>query len=614
MSGQSTNASQQNKTNPWMIVVVICGALAVMLILVLIAVTIAKPAPEPPVVQDDSWPKIQNTGVLRVATAADYPPFAFYNSDFQIDGFDPALIKQVGDQLGLKVQISDYAFEGLASVLHVGQADVAIAAISVTPEREAIVDFTNVYYVGMDGILARTDSSIGQITTPQQMAGMRVGVQDKSVFQRWAQENLVDTGLISQDKLFVYAKPEHAVDDLRQNRLDVVIMDLQPATAALALGDLKLAGQGLNQQRFAIALPQGANTLKAEINQALLTLQNNGTVNELANEYLGLKPEDVIPPPTPEPTLEPCVDAMEFVEDLNYDDEDLSNFPDFDPNQSFQKGWRIRNNGTCTWNNAYFIKYVNGNNAAAQMQGQPTAIQGEVKPGQTYDMYVNLVAPAESGRYVGYWQMFNEKNVAFGRTVWVAIEVIGPELHTSTPTVTPQATATPTEPLPTATITPPPPTATEVPPIPTLTEVPPTPTATEKPGSDLREKTWVLVSYLANIDDEELTEVIPDTQIDLAFDEEDTYAGNAGCNTYSGRYVTDGEKILLTAGPMTRLICEQPPGVMEQETIYINLLQQVEEYRFNEDDQLEFIRFVLDENNQREEKILLVFENNQQAR
>jgi len=614
VESQAQEVEEPKKTNFWVIILIICAACACMLIVVLIAVNFAKPAPEPPLVQDDSWQKVQDAGVLRVATSADYPPFSFYNDGYQIDGFDPALIQQIGAQLGVAVEISDYAFEGLASVLHVGQADVAIAALSVSPEREGIVDFTNVYYVGQDGILARTDTGIGSITNPEQMANMRVGVQKHSIYSKWAQENLVDAGIIRQDQLFEYAKPEHAVEDLRLNRLEIVIMDLQPATAALASGELKLAGQGLDQQRFAIALPQGANTLKAEINKALLTLQNNGKITELAGIYLGLKPEDVIPPPTPEPTLEPCVDAMQFIEDLSYDDEDLSNFPDLDPGEAFQKGWRIKNTGTCTWTSAYFIKYVNGNNSAAQMQGQPTAIQGEVEPGQTYDMYVNLVAPEVSGRYVGYWQMFNDENRAFGQTIWVAIEVIGPEPETHTPTVTSAATATPTLPPPTATVTPLSPTATEVPPTPTETEVPPTPTATEKPGSDLRDVTWMLVSYLADIEAEDLTELIPETKIDLAFDEEDNFTGIAGCNTYNGRYVTDGKKIILTTGTLTQIICQEPAGVMDQEVLYISLLKQVEEYRFNADNQLEFIRYVLNENNQREEKILLVFENPQTPR
>jgi ABC-type amino acid transport substrate-binding protein/heat shock protein HslJ len=557
--------------------------------------------------------------------------------------------------------------------MNVGQEDVVIAALSITEEREAQFDFSNIYYVGEDGILAQADSDtgaitnpsqvavqrvsmhsnivyvgedgilaqtaseIGTITDPSQMAGLRVGVQKKTVYESWAQDVLVGGGIITQDQLFTYAKPEHAVDDLQHGRLDLVIMDLQPATAALSMGGLKLAGQGLNQQRFAIALPQGADALRAKINEALLVMQNAGRIDQLAQHYLGLSPEDIIPPPTPEPTPEftetplptatddpntptptPCVDAMEFVEDLSYDDEDLTNFPMVDPGQAFQKGWRIKNSGSCTWNSSYYVKYSHGSSPAAQMGGQPTSVQGTVDPGQTYDMYVDLVAPLEPDEYVGYWNLHNSENKPFGQTLWVAVEVRNLNPEAPTATVTPQTTATATEgpppeatatdipPEATATDMPPEATATDVPLEPTATEVPPEPTETEEPGADLRDTTWVLEGYLANIEDEQLTDPIPDVDLELVFNEGGTLDGFAGCNTYSGNYQTDGKQLTIENINATRTTCDQPEGIMEQETAYLAMLEEVEEYRINQDGKLEFVREVI-EDEQTVEKIIMVF-------
>ncbi len=566
----------------------------------------------PPVAIDASWTRVQEAGVLKVATSADYPPFSYHNQDHVIDGFDPALMREIGTKLGVRVEIEDFAFEGLGATLNVGQADVSIAAISITSEREAKFDFSNIYYVGEDGILAHANSDIDGITNPGQMADLRVGVQKFSVYESWAQDVLVAGGVISQNQLFTYAKPEHALDDLRHARLDLAIMDLQPATLALHDGVLNLVGQGLNQQRLAIAFPKGANALRAKINEALLTLQNEGRVNQLAQTYLGLRPEDIIPPPTPQPTPEitetpapeptdaACTDAMEFVEDLNYDDQDLTDFPKVDPGEAFQKGWRIKNSGTCTWNSTYFIKYVEGSDPAAQMGGQPTAIKGAVEPGQTYDMYVDLVAPEAAGKYVGYWQMHNPENQAFGKTIWVAVRVRKTDPGAPTATVTPQATPTPTEEPP------PPPTATEVPPEPTSTEIPPEPTATEEPGSDLRDTTWVLEGFLVSIEDEELTEPIEDVDVELIFDEEGALEGKAGCNTFTGRYVTDGTEIVFRDIQVTRLICEQPEGIMDQEASFLQWLERAEEYRINEDEQLELIREVI-EDDETVDKIILLF-------
>lgn len=564
----------------------------------------------PPVPSDDSWARVQEAGVLKVATSADYPPFAYYNDDYIIDGFDAALIRDIGASLGVAVEIEDFSFDGLGSTLKVGQADIAIAAISITPEREAQFDFSNIYYVGQDGILARENSEIDSIMNPNEMSGKRVGVQRFTVYETWVQDVLVGGGIISQDQLFLFSKPEHALDDLKQNRVDLVIMDLQPATLALSDGDLKLVGQGLNQQRLAIALPQGATALRSQINQALLTLQNSGRVTQLAEFYLGLRPEDIIPPPTPQPTpvitqtplptptQDPtpaaCVDAMDFVEDLNYDDEDLTNFPKVDPGQAFQKGWRIKNTGTCIWNSTYFIKYTQGSEPAAQMGGQPTAIKGAVEPGQTYDMYVDLIAPNIAGKYVGYWQMHNTENTSFGQTIWVAVQVRVTEPVEPTATVTPESTQTPV------------PTVTEIPVEPTATEEPLEPTATDEPGADLRDKFWILEGYLENIEDDFLTDPLPDVDVELNFEEGNNLEGEGGCNSFSGGYVTDGSAIVFREILATNITCNDPAGIMDQEVAFLALLDQAEKYRINQDGQLEIIREVI-EDEQIVEKVILLF-------
>ena len=103
----------------------------------------AEPTPVP-----DDWSRIQDAGKIVFGTAADYPPFEYYNSKFELDGFDIALAKAIGEQLGLEVQFKDYAFDGLVDAVHLGAVDGGIAAISVTPDRQQQVDFSNLYYIG----------------------------------------------------------------------------------------------------------------------------------------------------------------------------------------------------------------------------------------------------------------------------------------------------------------------------------------------------------------------------------------------------------------------------------------------------------------------------------
>ncbi len=409
--------------------------------------------PQPPTGSDGSWEAVQSRGTLIVGTSLDYPPFGFRDAQFQPDGFDIALIREIANRLGLAVEIQDMAFDGLGGALSLGQIDTAIAAISVTPEREQFVDFSNIYFVSEDGILAEANSPISSIQTVQQMAGQRVGVQRGSVYETWIQRNLIDTGLTPANLLFLYETADAAVRDLRENRLDLVVLDIQPADVAVAAGGVKLVGRGQNQQRLAIAVPNGANSLREEINAALTQLQNEGRVAQLIQQYMGLPPDQVIPPPAPtatpvvpptatpvpvgSPTPVPCINGMQYVADLNYNDNNMTSPPPVAPGQPFSKGWRIRNSGTCSWDPSYRLVFVSGNLPGASMGGQPTPVQGQVAPGQTYDMFVNLVAPLQPGVYQGIWQMVDGTNAPFGDRIWVGITVPAPATATPLPTQTP---------------------------------------------------------------------------------------------------------------------------------------------------------------------------------
>jgi len=387
---------------------------------------------------DPIWERIQQNGKMVVGISPDYPPFTYVDQDFAIQGYDLALIQEMGERLNIPLEIRNMAFDGLFDALRLGQIDIAIAAISVTPERDQIIDFTDIYYAGVDAFLAQKDAAI-QINKAADLVDYRVGVQKASTYEDWINTNLVTPGLMPPQRLVAYQTAEEAIQALTSAspELDLVMLDAQPAELFTQTQPVKIVGRGLDPQRFAIAAPQNALALLAHLNQALTDLQNDGALDTLAQKYLDIaEPE---PLPTREPTAQPvqptgCLDGMKLVQELNYPDSNMANPESFSPGETIQKGWRIQNTGSCTWDSNYTLDYVSSNPANAPIGGNPVSIQGKVAPGQNYDVYASVVTPPQSGRYQSIWGLRDIQGQFFGDRLWIGFDVA----RQATPTNGPQ--------------------------------------------------------------------------------------------------------------------------------------------------------------------------------
>lgn len=376
-------------------------------------------APQPTVSSDPVWDRVTSSGKIIFGTTIDYAPFESYDRNFQPTGFDIALAREVGTRLGLQVEFQDLPFEYMLPAVQSSQVDAGIAALSVTPERQEIVAFSNIYFNDKTSVLSRQGSGI-KVSAPNDLAAYRVGVQRGTVYEQWVRTALIEPGLMPLDRLFAYEKPEHAVRDLQLNYIDVVVMGSLPADEYIKAGGVELSGESLNPQLLGIALSKGSPTLATRINEALNSIQSDGTLARLASQYLGVtvsgEPLPTPPPSTGTPPPVQICDSMTFVADLTVPDGTMMN-----PGQNFTKTWRIKNTGSCTWSNSYKFVFVQGD----PMGGQTQMINGSVAPGQTYDMSVPMTAPAAPGSYTSQWQMVNGQGVPFGARIWVQILVPG---------------------------------------------------------------------------------------------------------------------------------------------------------------------------------------------
>ncbi len=388
--------------------------------------------PTPGVTTDATWERIQNNGKIVVGVSMDYPPFEYIDTNFIADGFDIALISEIGKELNLPMDVRNYSFNGLYNALATGQIDIAVSAITVTEQREEFVQFSDVYLSGTVAALASPGSSL-VITQPTQLPAYRVGVQQGTVFDSYMTKTFVETGMMPSTQVYRFLKPEDAVASLVAQQIDVVLMDTASANVFIQKNNLKLAGTGIIPQQYAIAMPINSPTLEETINDALKKLNNNGTIAILVGKYFNVDPNTMLPPT--------CIDDMAYVADVTYDDKNMTAPPVVTPGQVFVKTWRVKNTGTCSWVAGYQLAFVYGNTPSAQMGGQPVPITTTVASGQTIDLSVTLTAPTAPGTYQGFWQMKNISNQPFGQTIYVGVTVKDPTQPTPAPVPRPEVSS-----------------------------------------------------------------------------------------------------------------------------------------------------------------------------
>ena len=128
----------------------------------------------------------------------------------------------------------------------------------------------------------------------------------------------------------------------------------------------------------------------------------------------------VVPISTPTATTAPsgaCTNSSTFVADITVPDNTA-----IAPGQTFNKIWRVRNSGSCTWGSGYQFVFVSGQAMSSTSVFNVPA----TAPGATADLLVPMVAPTTAGLHTGFWQLRSATNTFFGPRVFVTIRVVAP--------------------------------------------------------------------------------------------------------------------------------------------------------------------------------------------
>ncbi|MQA09993.1 MAG: transporter substrate-binding domain-containing protein [Pseudonocardiaceae bacterium] len=224
-------------------------------------------------------------GELRTCTHLPYAPFQFSQGSKTV-GFDVDLVDQVGKDLGVKQTINDTSFEGIESgqSLNNAQCDVAAAAMTITPERQKVMDFSDPYFDADQALLVLKDSGIDSL---EQLRGKTLGVQQGTTGEEYAEKNKKKYGyevkqyedLALEQSAVLTGQIEAGIND---NGVHYNFVKQNPKTVVSAEFD--------TGEKYGVAVRKGNGALRGKINEVLKKIREDGTYNKIYQKWFGKQP------------------------------------------------------------------------------------------------------------------------------------------------------------------------------------------------------------------------------------------------------------------------------------------------------------------------------------
>ena len=228
-----------------------------------------------------------SSDTLTMGTNAAFPPFEFTTTNGlvgEFDGIDVAIAKRIAESMGKELVIEDMEFGGLIASVKTGKVDMAVAGMTVNPERLENVDFSDTYYVATQVMVVQPDDT--SITKAEDLKnGKKVGV----VLGYTGDTIVTETLQVPEENIVRANRGIDVVQDVKNGRLDAVVVDSATGKALAEKNGLKVVEdpEVFESEEYAIAVQKGNTELLDQINEVLSEMTANGEIDALAEQYDG---------------------------------------------------------------------------------------------------------------------------------------------------------------------------------------------------------------------------------------------------------------------------------------------------------------------------------------
>jgi len=229
---------------------------------------------------DNALQTIRDSGVIRVGVLVDWPPYAAADARNQPDGYDAGVARLLAEHMGLKLEFVVMSGPNRIPFLLTDKADVLVASLAITPERQEQVQFSRPYSAASMVLLG---PATVKIDGPQDFPNVRIGVPRAST---------TDIGVSKiapqGTKLRRFDDDASALQAMLVGQIDAV------GTSSVIAADVQKRYPGkykvlyvINSQQMAIVMQKNRPELLAAMNEFIAANLTNGKLNALFEQWLG---------------------------------------------------------------------------------------------------------------------------------------------------------------------------------------------------------------------------------------------------------------------------------------------------------------------------------------
>lgn len=223
--------------------------------------------------------EVETKGKLIVGTEAGFAPYEYMEGD-KVVGIDMDIAQAIADAMGKELEIKTMDFDGALLAVEQGKVDFVAAGVSIDEDRATRMDFSDEYVSSTEVVVVNKENPM--VATVEDLDGKIIGVQQGNI----ADYHVSDEENVKAKEIKRYTKFSQASEDLKNSKIDCLVMDLYPAQELVAANESLVILEGtLFEDKYAIAVQKGNTELLNKINEVIAQLIEDGKIEEFTANH-----------------------------------------------------------------------------------------------------------------------------------------------------------------------------------------------------------------------------------------------------------------------------------------------------------------------------------------